>query len=349
MKYILPFLIVLLISCERDIVDDGSNAVIGDIVVSNISDIAVSSIGDIVVSKNHLSFPDLVYFNNMWYVVYRESDGHIGTYSIIKVLKSKDFDKWEEIFSYELSGWDLRDPKFSLNQSYNKLYLHFHSTTFKNYGVQRENLYIEYNQQINNFSKEEADIKKIVVPTNYENIWLWRPEWNNGVLYCIGYNPNIIKGVVLFTYPTITATNPNITPLLDHLGATEGTIRFNNDQVYCLIRRNSNDAILGEYNIKKTSDFSWNNIISLYDFGGPNMVLSDDFIFLGGRKNDSLFIGRLKLKDSNNSIEELEKLPSMGDCSYPGMVLFNNMLYIAYYTQKDNGYAISFGIYDFSK
>jgi hypothetical protein len=303
---------------------------------SQIIDIQAAVVNDIVISENHLGFPDLIRYNDMWYVIYRESDGHVGTYGIVKVLKSKDFNKWEEIFTCELEGWDLRDPKFSWDKSRNKLYLHFHAAFLQDNRASRKDLYIEYNHT-NGFSIN--DIKEICVPHRYKNIWLWRPEWNNGIFYCIGYNPAVIDGIALFIYPEITAS-PDIIPLLEYIDASEATIRFNNDDVYCLVRRNNDNTFLGKATIDKIDDFSWSEI-PLFAFGGPNMLLTDGAIFIGGRQN-GLFIGKMNPK--NYSITEMEKLPAGGDSSYPGMVLFCNELYIVYYAQKDGGFVISSGI-----
>jgi len=323
-KYIFIFLVIFFFSCEKNEI----NAIIQN-----------TTVNDVVVSKNHLGFPDVIYFDDIWYVVYRESDGHIGTYSIIKIVRSKDFVNWEEIFSYKLNGWDLRDPKFSYDQLNNKLYLHINATTYNNYGSQRKNLYIEYNQQLNNFPTDTAGIKEYIVPDKYQNIWLWRPEWNNGILYCVGYNPAVITGTALFTYQTITA-NPDVIPLLDYSDATEATIRFRNDIAYCLVRRDSHSAVFGTASLENLSKFNWSNIPVLA-FGGPNMVLTNQFAFVGGRNNGLLYIGKLDLE--TYSLTELEKLPSSGDCSYPGMVIQSDSLYVVYYTAKNSGYAISSG------
>lgn len=72
--------------------------------------------GVVISSSNHLGFPDLVFYNNVWYASYRESDDHgsTSTRSSIRILKSTDFKKWQEINIYEMADYDVREGFFFL-------------------------------------------------------------------------------------------------------------------------------------------------------------------------------------------------------------------------------------------
>jgi hypothetical protein len=300
----------------------------------------------ILESANHLAFPDLIKYKDSWYVVYRESDAHVnGSFSKINVLKSNDFVNWFECNTYEKKGWDLRDPKFSLNDKNDHLYLHIHAaneagTNDLKYATIRENYYIKFDRRYNRF--EEFETKKLINHKGYFNYWLWRPYWFENNLYVSGY---LGMNNIFYKYNSIDS-NPVIINRIEGYNFGETTFRVYNNRLYFLSRR-INDTVFGSLTIDMDSinKITEPTIVSkeveifqIGQLGGPNMVICDSIVYIGGRSRikdiDRTAIYKYSL--INKKIELLYTLESYGDNSYPGMYLIDNIIYGVYYTQNKN-------------
>lgn len=309
------FLIVLAFSCKNDTV--------------GIDDLRTSSNPDIIAtSAEHLAFPDLIWHKDFWYVAFRMADAHTsGTYSEIKVMKSTDFIIWEECNSFELIGLDLRDPKFSFNDAKDSLYLHFWAIS--NDGDIRKNIYASFDNKDNRFLYDHKTIK---MEKQYPNDWLWRPVWKDGELYVGGYNNYISSRLYIYK-------NLNETPLLykNIISpiTTEMTIRFRDDEIYILVRM-IGGTLLGI--VKSINDeIDWQSL-PLGEIGGPNMILRNDTVFLGGRINNLFSI--YTLTENNKRLELYKTFLTEGECGYPGMYLKDEKIYGVYYTQNSGKYEI---------
>src|SRR5262245_48944206 len=62
----------------------------------------------------HNAFTDLIRFQDQWFCTFRESEAHVGGDGKIRVLVSKDGDRWESAALLREAGVDLRDPKLSI-------------------------------------------------------------------------------------------------------------------------------------------------------------------------------------------------------------------------------------------
>jgi len=302
----------------------------------------------IISNENHLAFPDIIEYNDTWYVSYRESDAHVnGTFSKIIVLKSNDFLIWEQCNIFELPGYDLRDPKFSYNEMTDSLYLHFHitnenGTLSKEYGSERKNIYVEFDKLKNIFNEKEY--QELKQAPNFPNYWLWRPYWYNNKLYVGGYKTGTVN---LLKYESINSVPIIISQIIGD-GIGESTLSVYNNKMYILSRRRD-DALFSVLPVKMDSIKKIKNnvllpitdskILSIGPLGGPNMILFDNFVFLGGRsvdgakKDRTMFYKYYPLKDE---IQHYETMISYGDNSYPGMMLKDNYIYGVYYTQNSS-------------
>lgn len=324
---------LFLTSCFYDIIDDPFNV---EEAIDNYDLRVVAS------SEKHLAFPDLIYYDSTWFVTYRESDLHVlGTYSKILVLKSVDFRNWIFCNSFENPSYDLRDPKFSFNEITNELYLHFHGasnlTQTSRYSLTRENFYVSYNTQNSKFNDEDK-IKILKLPTSNSYSWLWRPIWHDGNLYAAGY----LSGLKFHKYTDIESVPYTI--FNSNIGG-ETTLRFYNNRLYALSRY-GDGAIFGESTISSDSmmklDKSIDNLMDWTtlkfngQLGGPNMLIKDSTVYLGGRIKQKEIprtaIYKYSLKDK--SLNLMEELVSYGDNSYPGLYIRNDSLYGVYYTQS---------------
>ena len=245
-------------------------------------------------SSNHLGFPDLTYHKGTWFVTYRESDDHVGTFSKIKVLKSNDFKEWKVCNTFELYGWDLRDPKFSYDDVKDSLYLHVYAANQKGtinnlYGSIRHNYYFKFDNLLKSFDIDGEQLLEINLPVDVPSYWLWDPIWYKGDMYVAGYRNDNVR---FYKFSSLNST-PQLFAYIRGNGVTETTLQFYNGSLYALIRR-WNDALLGEVilpvnnldvsaSINDESSFYWTEKFSqLKALGGPNMVIADSVIYIGG-------------------------------------------------------------------
>ena len=295
----------------------------------------------IVASSQHLAFPDITWHNQFWYVAYRVSDSHVGgTYSLIKVMRSRDFINWEEINSFWHQGFDLRDPKFSFNDKTDSLFIHFFAVgTGPNQINRRENIYVTYDRENSKFYTDK-EFKTITMDSRYPDDWLWRPVWENGYMFVGGYRRGNVR---FYKYESLNKT-PVVFARLDGKSASESTLRFYNRNLFSIIRTESNsffgvltdahDSFFTSYSYFSGLPFTWADL-PLEKLGGPNMVISDNVVYLGGRVNSKTSIFRYFWQ--SETLEPLMDLVSFGDDnSYPGFYLKDNTIYGVYYTQTED-------------
>ncbi|RYJ37857.1 Signal peptide containing protein [Flavobacterium anhuiense] len=288
------------------------------------------------------AFTDLVFFENQFFLVYRESDKHAyGRDGIIKIFNSLDGKEWKFIKEFSVDGTDLRDPKFSVNG--NRLSVYLHGSVWLNGGVvEFKDFVSEWNKVgwnnlqpvlLDNKKKETARIKG-------NEAWPWRVTWYKDVAYSFGYNT---KGI-FDLYSSQDGMNfINKGGYFEKIGAipSEATIRVDkNGDFYSLVRRNEGPSVL----LKSTNKGEkWETIgeIPIVSIGGPNFVFFKNGLILSGRDNGKAILGYFNFSD--NLYTKLATLPSSGDCGYPGMVIKDGYLWISYYSAHEN--KISTAIY----
>jgi hypothetical protein len=76
--------------------------------------------------------------------------------------------------------------------------------------------------------------------------------------------------------------------------------------------------------------------------GGPQMIrLSDGRLIAGVRLYDGgARMSIVEINRESGQLAELLKLPSGGDCSYPGLVFYRNELWVSYYSSHEGKTAI---------
>jgi len=121
---------------------------------------------------------------------------------------------------------------------------------------------------------------------------------------------------------------------------TEVTLRFDmDDTCYALVRRDrrgkeSSSALLGvsQPDYKK---WRWHDLGAAFNgFGGPNFIRTAGGHWIGaGRMHDGGVHTAVTYVDvKNGTMTKLLKLPSGRDTSYPGLVWYEDMLYVSYYS-----------------
>ncbi len=301
---------------------------------TNASEIKLVSVKKIWDAAGHNAFTDLTRFNNQWFCTFREAQGHIIGNGKIRVLTSTDGDMWKSVALLEEDGIDLRDPKLSVTPD-NRLMLTFGGSVYKDKKL------IERQPRVA-FSKDGT---KWTTPCRVlsKGDWLWRVAWHKGIAYGTCYHPGktkpeselrLLKSSDGINYETLQdfqiSSNPN-----------EATARFlANDDCLILTRREGtgpkrtdNNAWIG---IAHPPYHNWNwNDAGLF-VGGPNfIVLPDGNVIASGRvmkdKKAQTFVGKMMRTQITPDLI----LPSGGDCSYPGMVWHDNILWVSYYSSHE--------------
>jgi hypothetical protein len=280
---------------------------------------------------NHNAFTDLIRFRGKWFCTFRESQAHVGGNGKIRVLTSRDGDHWKSAALLVEDGIDLRDPKLSITPN-NCLMLVLGGSVYRGKKL------IERQSRVA-FSKNGGDWtqpQRVCSPGD----WLWRVTWHAGRAYGIVYSspkPESPSGSRLVEsddgihFRTIASLNIPDFP-------NEATVRFaKNGNCIALVRRDSGDknAWIGEsappYKI-------WNWKSAGMFVGGPNfIILPDNSMIVAGRQMNpppvgaKTFVGKM----TTDSITPELILPSGGDCSYPGLVWRNGLLWMSYYSSHE--------------
>lgn len=291
----------------------------------------------------HNAFTDLTFFKGEWFCTFRESAAHVGGNGKIRVLNSKDGDQWKSAALVSEEGIDLRDPKLSVTPD-QRLMLSMGGSVY-------EGRILKGRQSRSAFSK---DGRIWTAPQRIlkEGDWLWRVTWHKGVAYGVAISsgkPDLNKtnyhaGFGIRLVASDDGVNFHLITRLDVPDApNESTVRFQeNGDMIALVRRELGDkqAWIGHSSPPYTN-WTWHP--SGCSVGGPNFILLDDGrILAGGRqtltgenakKFTKTFIGHMTLQ----AIQPELLLPSGGDCSYPGLVWHDGVLWASYYSSHEGG------------
>ncbi len=276
----------------------------------------------------HNAFTDLVRFKDRWYCVFREGKGHVSPDGALRVITSGDGKQWESTALITSDDSDLRDAKITVTPD-RQLMLS---------GAEAMNKVVDYKHQsltwFSSDGKKWSDGNEI----GDRDFWLWRTTWHKKQAYGIGYGTNAsVRGVRLYTsndgkkYETLVKT------LFDEGYPNETSMVFlDDDTCYCLLRRDGkpNTAQLGTSK-PPYKEWSWKDLG--IRIGGPHMI----------RLPDGRFVAVVRLYDGGartslchldpeaGTLKEFLKLPSGGDTSYAGLVWYEELLWISYYSSHE--------------
>ena len=283
----------------------------------------------------HQAFTDLIRFKDAWYCTFREAPGHkSGPVGEARVLRSTDGKNWASVAFFQMKGLDLRDPKLSIAPG-NRLMVLMDVEAYKDDKVASRLPYISVSTDGTNFSQPEKSVVDPSIATWSD--WVWRITWHKGTGYAIVYQPESVY--VLKTkdgkyFEKVSKLNIDGYP-------NESTIRFDkNDKMYVMVRREKEDAmgVLAKSDAPYTT---WTMNKMNQRLGGPNFfVLNDKTLCIGSRYYE-MVDGKLTpstaifLSDLNGKIYKTIKLPSGGDTSYPGMVVYEGQLWFSYYSSHE--------------
>jgi hypothetical protein len=297
-------------------------------------------------NAEHNALTDLIRYKNKWFCTFRESDAHVyGRDGAIRILSSPDGIVWSHESLLVKEGVDLRDPKLSVTP-YGRLMLLVGGISYQ------ETNYISRHPLVA-FSEDGSawgEFHDILQPHE----WLWRLTWFEGKGYGVSYSfsdPQNWKkkwNVKLFStddglkYQQIVQWeipgHPN-----------ETTLRFDNSgKMIALVRREGKGerkAWIGT-SIAPYTDWYWNE--TNHHIGGPNfLILPNGKMLAAGRVDQRTPYGYYEktalLDMTEKDLYPIFYLPSGGvDCSYPGMVYDQELLWVSYYSSHEEKTAIYF-------
>ena len=288
----------------------------------------------------HSAFTSLVYHDGRFYCCFREAGSHVDRNGTdngkIRILYSKNARKWKVLSTIEIDGFDLRDPQLSQTPD-GKLMLLMGRTQYRSgKAISVISVVSFMSNRKDNFSTP-IPIKSSIADN--KNFWLWKVTWSKESAYgVIKVYPNdiyLLKSDNGIDYSVVTNIeipgNPNETAI----SFTE------NGNMQMVLRRDGMNAYLAE----SAYPFREQTLTELnIEVGGPELiVLSGNQILFSSRDHS----GNIKTsiyKLDNRQMVKLMTLPSGGDCSYPGMVIRKDKLYISYYSSHEGKTSIYISI-----
>ncbi|MEO9894096.1 hypothetical protein [Aurantibacter sp.] len=286
----------------------------------------------------HNAFTSLIDFNGTLYCAFRESNGHVNdSNGSIRVIASEDGQNWKSVAHLFEQGIDFRDPQLSITPD-NKIMLNIGGSVYTEGKLTSMSPKVSFsNSEGNSFSKAANVNLDSEIKTGTD--WLWRATWHNGKVYAGVYQPKKEKSVQLMVsddgidYKFITT--------FDVIEGNETTLRFNNkNEMIAVVRRGSryNGAI--GISAPPYNKWNWNDLEKR--LGGPDLMLLENNVMLCATREylpnkAQTIISKVEL---NGKTTKLITLPSEGDCSYPGLLMKDDILFMSYYSSHEDKTAI---------
>ena len=289
----------------------------------------------------HNAFTSIEKFKGEYYITFREGETHIfdkngNAEGKIRILHSKDGQKWEALTASAKAGDDLRDPRFSVTPD-GRLMVIIGGSIYRNRELVGSQPHVMFSTDGRTFTQPQP----VNVDQRYrtERDWLWRVTWHNGVGYSVSYGRTDKGQTPLYLYSTTDGINyKHIQSFEIDNFPNEATIRFLEDgRMAIMIRREQGDreCVWGASAAPYT-EWEWKKMGTF--LGGPDFIVLDDEhivaggrTFLGSNAKTSLFLGT-----KDGKFEQTVVLPSGGDTSYPGFVVVGDELWVSYYSMHNS-------------
>lgn len=289
---------------------------------------------------NHNAFTDLIRHEGKFYCTFREADSHLIFPSKqngrIRILSSEDGYNWISFALISKEGFDLRDPKLS-NTPEGRLMLLVGALEWdkdKEKQINSRNTQVSFlDEQTGRFSA----LQEIIFDENFTtgHNWLWRITWWRGTGYGVVYTDNAVYLVQTSNgihYSFITELNIPGSP-------SEASVAFKrSDEMVMVIRRDGDNeedrkGYIGR-SFKPYTEWTWTPTERL---GGPAMIRYTDEQFIVASRSYKYEKEHttLYLLGNDNRLNCITELPSHRDCSYAGMVFYDNKLWVSYYSSHE--------------
>jgi len=276
----------------------------------------------------HNAFTDLLRWRGKFYCAFREGRKHVSTDGAIRVVTSEKGETWQSVTLLKLEGYDLRDAHLCIDPEDRLMLVGGAAPRKKDNESAPTGTMVSFSKN----GKEWTPPVLVVEPGR----WLWCVTWHQNIAYGMAYGRK--NGLDLLVSTDGRDYETKVEKLFQEHRPTEVTLRFDTkNKGYALMRRDgrqNNHAMLGMSNPPYTH-WQWQELDSY--FGGPNFISIPGGYWIGA--------GRILTGGAHTAItyidfdagrmETLLKLPSGGDTSYPGLVWYNDILYVSYYSSHE--------------
>jgi len=287
----------------------------------------------------HNAFTDMIRYKSYFYCTFREGNNHVprtkSDNGTIRVIRSSNGTDWEPVALLSDEIYDLRDPKISVTPD-KKLMIIMGGSNYSDSKLIDMMPHVSFSGDGLNFSRPlPVTIEKGVV-SSFD--WIWRVTWKSNTGYGVVYQsrqPDNRSRIRLLatrdgkSYSQVSELDVDSLP-------NESTIRFDKKgNMLILVRREAKaNGLLG---ISKPPYTDWKWISPGYRLGGPNfLVYGKNKLIIGTRLYKTSGASTVvNLTDLNGKIEKKIELPSGGDTSYPGLVIWRNILWVSYYSSHE--------------
>lgn len=289
-------------------------------------DASLVSVQKIWDAAPHNAFTDLIRFKNRWFCVFREGAGHVSPDGALRVISSRDGEKWEPAALIQSTTSDLRDAKITVTPGGELMLCGAGALHNKSKHT---------HQSLAWFSKDGEHWSE-PTPIGDPDVWLWRVTWRGDKAYGIGYDCRAEKFVRLYE----SEDGKKFTPLVDRLFEAgypnESSILFDNDTAFCLLRRDGEPGS-GLWGVAKPpySKWDWKEVGAR--IGGPHMIRLADGRYLAAVRlyDNKVRTSLCWIEPTSGKLTEFLPLPSGGDTSYAGLVFHEDLLWASYYSSHE--------------
>ena len=278
----------------------------------------------------HNAFTDLARFRNRWYCAFREGEGHASDDGKLRVIASDDGREWASVALMAWEGGDVRDAKISVTGD-GQLML---SGAVRFLNPKDENRH----QSLTWLSPDGVSWGEPYACKSGLGTWRWSATWHGGAAYSFGYSGKD-KGGRLYRSrdgKTWEAIKADAFPDAESYPNETSLVFTEDDTAYCLLRRDrgSRTGMLG-FSPPPYTDWEWQELG--LRIGGPKMIRLRDGRFLAAVR---LYEGEAHtslcwVDVASGAMTEDLRLPSGGDNSYAGMVEYEDLVWVSYYSSHE--------------
>lgn len=316
---------------------------------SNDINIRVDRIWD---TDRYCAFTSIAKFKGCYYVAFRDDDGHIWgpdgkAEGHIRVIKSKDGERWETFALFEKEGQDLRDPDLSVTPD-GRLMLLFGQSTYVGKECVARRPYVTFCTDGKQFGKLNDVVLDMDGLTGMD--WLWKVSWGGGRAYGVLYTM-LTKTVwdkgrsrvsLVTSEDGIHYTKVTDLDIPAESYPNECSVKMLSDgRLGMLVRREQADRH-GWWGVSEAPFTEWKfNDVGM-QFGGPNFIEIEGGRIVAGTRTYLLpgsYRTMLLMGGPDGKFKEHTILPSggaAGDTSYCGFIVEGDELWVSYYSAHEN-------------
>lgn len=284
------------------------------------------SVANVWARGAHNAFTDLCFFNNQFYIVFREASAHVSNDGTVIVLSSPDGEHWALAAELSQADIDLRDPKITETPD--------HRLVITTVGVDRVNgaplqSYLYCSDDGVNWSRPLA--------VGEAGGWIWRTRFFGSQGYGVAYYPSQ-ESTTLYSMDWPDLYSPLCAPLFSKESNGLGypnehdLFRLDGDEMYCLLRRDA-DTATAQLGVASSPYCKWQWRDLGVRIGGPAVLrLSSNAVVAAVRLYEPARTSICLLDTDKAELKEVLSLPSNGDTSYAGLAERDGYLWCSYYS-----------------